>query len=107
MTSIRLKLKRNRREKSTRIKFDIEKLKDPDVAAEFQAQIGGKFGPLLAADLDVESFNNQLNDQLTSVAENVLGKARVKKQPWMTNEVLKTETGTVIDMPTQVRRPYC
>ena len=29
--------------KPTRIKFDIEKLKDPDVAEAFKAMIGGKF----------------------------------------------------------------
>lgn len=29
------------------IKYDVEKLKDPNIADQFKAQIGGKFGPLL------------------------------------------------------------
>ena len=62
MTTLRVKLKRIKKGKSPRIKFDLEKLKDPGIAAEFQAKIGGKFAPLLAAHLDIDSFNNQLNE---------------------------------------------
>ena len=32
--------------KHTRLKFDFEKLKDPNVLETFQAMIGGKFAPL-------------------------------------------------------------
>ena len=48
LTSVRLKLKKMWKRKSLRIKFDLEKLRDPDIAAEFQATIG-KFAPLLTA----------------------------------------------------------
>ena len=77
-----------RKGKSLRIKFDLEKLRDPDIAAEFQAAIGGKFAPLLTAHLDIDSFNNQLNEQFVETAEEVLGRARGKKQVWMSDEVL-------------------
>ena len=89
MTSLRVKLKRTKKGKSPRIKFDLEKLKDPDIAAEFQATIGGKFAPLLAAHLDIDSFNTQLNEQLIDTAEKLLGRARGKKQVWMSDKVLK------------------
>ena len=80
MTSVRLRLKKIKKGKSPRIKFDLEKLKDPDIAAEFQATIGGKFAPLLTAQLDIDSFNNQLNEQFVDTAETVLGRARVRSR---------------------------
>ena len=89
MTNMRLKLKKIRKGKSPRMKFDLEKLKDPDIAAEFEAKIGGRFAPLLVADIDAESLNNQLNQQLTDTAEEVLGRARGKKNQWMTDEVFQ------------------
>ena len=39
-------LKRISRPKHTRLKFDLQKLKDPDVWETFQAMIGRKFAPL-------------------------------------------------------------
>ena len=88
MTSMRVRLKKNRKRKSPRIKFDIEKLKDPDIAAEFQATIEGKFAPLFTANLDIDSLNNQLNEQFVETAEKILGRARGKKQVWMSHKVL-------------------
>ena len=58
LISVRLKLKKMRKGKFPRIKFDLEELRDPDIAVEFQATIGGKFAPLLTAHLDIDSFNN-------------------------------------------------
>ena len=41
-----LRLKRISKPKDTRLKCDLEKLKDPNVLETFQAMIGGKFAPL-------------------------------------------------------------
>ena len=59
MTSVRLRLKKIKKGKSPKIRFDLEKLKDPDIAAEFQATIGGKFAPLFTAHLDIDSRAGQ------------------------------------------------
>ena len=88
LTSVRLKLKKMRKGKSLRIKFDPDKLRDPDIATEFQATYGGKFAPFLTAHLDIDSFNSQLNEQFVETAEEVLGRARGKKQVWMSDKVL-------------------
>ena len=88
LISVGLKLKKMRKGKFLRIKFDLEKLRDPDIAAEFQAAIGEKFAPLFTANLDIDSFNNQLNEQFVETAEEVPGRARGKKQVWMSDEVL-------------------
>ena len=42
LTTIKLKLKTKRFKKSPRIRFDLEKLKDPNIAEVSQAKVGGK-----------------------------------------------------------------
>ena len=84
-----MRLKKIKKGKSLRIKSDLGKLKDPNIAAEFQATIGGKFAPLLTAQLDIDRLNSQLNVQFVDTAEEVLGSHRGRQQTWMSNEVLE------------------
>ena len=54
-----LRLKKIKVQGPTRIEFDLEKPKDPQVADVFQAMIGGKFAPLTllnADDTDVDTL---------------------------------------------------
>ena len=88
MTTIKLKLLAKRTPQSPRIRFDLEKLKDPGIAEVFQAQVGGKFATLAAIDSDVNTLATNMNEILVETAEKVLGKRRKKIQPWVTNEVL-------------------
>ena len=46
MMTMKLKLKQTLRSHGTRLKFNIERLKDPKVADLFKATIGGKFPAL-------------------------------------------------------------
>ena len=46
MMTFRLRLKRISKPKHTRLKFDLEKLKDPNVLETFQDMIGGIVAPL-------------------------------------------------------------
>ena len=64
MTTFHLRLKRVSKPKHTRLKFDLEKLKDPIVLETFQAMIGGKFAPLTIMDnedADLESMITTFN----------------------------------------------
>ena len=57
-------LKRISKPKRTRLKFDLEKLKDPYVLETFQAMIGEKFAPLTILDnedTDLDSMITTLN----------------------------------------------
>ena len=56
LTIIKLRLKTKRFTKSRRIRFDLEKLKDPKIAEEFQAKVGGKFAALSVLDNDVDTL---------------------------------------------------
>ena len=51
-----------------RLKFDLEKLKDPNVLETFEAMIGGKFEPLTImsnADTDIDSMITTFNTAVT------------------------------------------
>ena len=59
MMTFYLRLKRISKPKHTRLKFNLEKLKDPNVLETFKAMIGGKFAPLTIMnneDTDLDSI---------------------------------------------------
>ena len=93
LTTFHLRLKKISKPKHTRLKFDLEKLKDPNVLETFQAIIGGRFASLTiisnkATDIDVmiTTFNTAVTESET--ASEILGKHRQKKKPWITAEIL-------------------
>ena len=88
MTTIKLKLSARRKSKLPRIRFDLEKLKDPAVAKVFQACIGGKFAALNLIDSDVDTMASEVKEVLLSSADEILGKRRRKIKPWVTDTVL-------------------
>ena len=57
MMTFQVRPKRTRKPNQPRLRFDLEKLRDPDVACTFQATIGGKFAPLIGLsdeDMDMD-----------------------------------------------------
>ena len=91
MMTFRLRLKKTSKPKDTRLKFDLEKLKDPNVLETFQAMIGGRFAPLTIMsneDTDKESMITTFNTAVTETASEILGKHRQKKKPWITAEII-------------------
>ena len=84
-------LKRISRQKHTRLKSDLEKLKDPNVLETFQAMIGGKFAPLTIINnenTDMDSMITTFNTAVTETASEILDKHHQKKKPWVTAEIL-------------------
>ena len=76
-----LRLKRISKPKHTRLKFDLEKLKVPNVLETFQARIGGKFSPLTIMNnenTDTDSMIITFNTAVTETASEILGKHRQK-----------------------------
>ena len=91
MMTFRLRLKKISKPKHTRLKFDLEKLKDPNVLETFQAMIGGRFAPLTIMsneDTDIDSMITTFNTAVTETASEILGKHRQKKKTWTTAEIL-------------------
>ena len=84
MMKFKLHLKKIRKPQQTRMQFDLEKLKDPEVAEIFQASIGGKFGPLLAISEDpsnTDTIVETLNTAIIESSSEILGKKRKVKKP--------------------------
>ena len=81
-------LKARRCPKSPRIIFDLEKLKDPEVAEIFQTHVGGKCAALSLLDSNVDTHASNIKEVPLTTAEVVLGRQRKKTQPWLTNVVL-------------------
>ena len=82
MMTYRVRLKKGRKPNHPRLKFDLEKLRDPDVACIFQAMIGGKFAPLIGLsdeDMDSDTMITTYNTAVTDAASEILGKERRRK----------------------------
>ena len=47
MMTFRVRLKKTKKPTQSRLRFDLDKLRNSDVAGEFQATIGGKLAPLI------------------------------------------------------------
>ena len=60
MMTVKLKLKKVQSPVSTKIRFDINKLQDPEIAQRFKATVGGKFSPLLLLESDAQEITDLL-----------------------------------------------
>ena len=92
MMIFRVRQKKARKPNQPRLMFDLEKLRDPDVACIFQATIGEKFAPLIGLsdeDMDIDTMITIYNTAVTDAASEILGKERRrKKKSWVTKNVL-------------------
>ena len=91
MVTFRL-LQRVKNQGSIRIRFSLEKLKDPNIAEIFQATIGGKFDSLLALEnqnTEMVALINSFNIAVTETANSIFGKHRPAKKPLVTDNILK------------------
>ena len=91
MLTFNFRLKRISKPKHTRLKFDPEKPKGPNLLKNFQAMIGGRFAPLIIRnneDTDVDSMITTFNTAVTETVREILGKHPQKKKPWITANIL-------------------
>ena len=89
--TFRVGLKKARMPNQPRLKFDLEKLRDPVVACTFQATIGGKIAPLIGLrdeDMGINTMITTYNTAVTDAASEILGKERHRKKPWVTKDAL-------------------
>ena len=89
--TFRLRLKKISKPKHTRHKFDLEKLKGPNVLETFQAMIDWKFAPLTimnTEEADMDSMITTFNTAVTETPSEIFGKHRQKKKPLVSAEVL-------------------
>ena len=106
MMTFHLSMKRISKPKHTRLKFDLEKVKDPSELETFQAMIGRKFAPLTTINnegTDLDSMMTTFNTAVIETANEILGKHRQKKRKknWVTREILDR-----CDKVRELRRKY-
>ena len=87
--NFKVRLKKTKKPKNTRLKFNLDRLKDPSIVESFQATVGGKFAALLTLDDDADALTTKFNAVMTETANDILGKHRRKTQPWVTDEILE------------------
>ena len=88
LATLELQLKKIHHQKSPHIRFDIEKLKNPDIAKIFEARIGGTFAALNLFEEDINVLTDNIKGVVQETAREVLSKERKKIQPWITNDIL-------------------
>ena len=91
MMTFRIRLKKARKPNQPRLRFDLEKLSDPDVAYTFQATIGGKFASLIGLrdeDMDINTMITIYNTTVTDASSETLEKKRRRKKPRVPKDVL-------------------
>ena len=77
-----IRLKKVRKPNQRRLRFDLEKFRDPDVACTSQATLVGKFAPLIELrdeDMDINtmitSYNTAVTDAASEMGRNITGKS--------------------------------
>ena len=89
--TFRVHLKKVKKPNQPRLRFNLEKLRDPDVACTFQATICGKFTPLSGLrdkDMGINTMITTYNTAVTDAASEILGNEFRRKMPWVTRDVL-------------------
>ena len=68
MVNFRVLLKGTNKQRNSRLKFDLEKLKYTVFSEEFWASLGGMFAPLFLLEEDPEAIINNFTEALTEAA---------------------------------------
>ena len=90
MTTLKLKVKKIRRQPPARTKYNVKRLNDVNVQESFKVKIGGKFSPLMdLADPSIKNLTDQFTEGMNEVPLEVLGKEKKMKQPWITAEIME------------------
>ena len=79
MTTFHICLKKARKPNQPRFRFDLEKLRDPDVACTFQAMTGEKLASLIG--LRERTMITNYNTAVTDAASEILGNEYCRKKP--------------------------
>ena len=97
MMTFQVRLKKTRKPNQPRLRFDLEKLRDPDVACTFQATIGGKFAPLIGLsdeDMDMDTmittYNTAVMQPVRYLGRSAAGKSHGSQKMFSTS-VMKGE----------------
>lgn len=72
--------------KSKRIRYDLEKLNNATTSQQYKNNLKSNLTDININEISTDNSYKQISRSRT--AEDVLGKNRIKKQPWITGEIL-------------------
>ena len=72
-------------------RYDVFKLKNPEIKTNYEIEIGGRFTPLLSdEDTDVQTLWNGVKAAFNETSKKLLGNKKTHKQdPWISEEVIQ------------------
>ncbi|XP_071502561.1 craniofacial development protein 2-like [Diadema antillarum] len=84
LANLRLKFKINKKINYPK-HYDVFRLKDPQVRANYEVEIGGRFAPLLdMPDTDTQTVWEEVKTAFAETSEKILGNRKAKKsKPWI------------------------
>ncbi|GFS24349.1 craniofacial development protein 2-like [Elysia marginata] len=90
-TSLKLKLKRPPNTEKSRLRYDVDKLKNKNIREEFCLKLHNRFKLLESVDNDqntdtIETLSSNLEIAYTDAAKDVFGFRRNKTKPWISQE---------------------
>lgn len=88
LLNFRIRLKKTNKPKNIRLKFNLDRLKDPTIAEYFPTTIGGKLAAMLALDEDAETLTTSFNTVMTETATGILEIHGPKPLHWVTDKIL-------------------
>ena len=88
LMTLKMKLMKNCKQDSPRIRLYVDKLKDLGIAEVFDAETGGRFSALDLLEDDINARTDNMKDVLQETATDVLGKKRKRNKPWVTDDIL-------------------
>ena len=91
MMTFRVHLKKVKKPNQPILRFELEKLRGPDVACTFQATIFWKFTSLIGLrdeNMGINIMITTYNTAVTLAASVILGNQCRRKMPWVTRDVL-------------------
>ena len=87
MTTFRVRLRTAEEPTKPRQTSDLERLRDPDVICNRRLEMAPLIG-LRDDDMDIDTMITTYNTAMTGETSEKLGKECLRKQPWITNDVL-------------------
>ena len=88
LINMKLKLKVNSKPKTTRIRFDVNKLTNGKTADNYKDELEKQLKKLDIHKFDLTASYKKIEDIISDSARRTIGKYRRKKQPWITNDIL-------------------
>lgn len=86
MMTFKFKRRTKKKDQETRVRYDLEKLRDPILKEACQKAPRGRFAPLMLIN-NLQELNNEFTTIINETVKNVLGKARESRRPWITTKV--------------------